>query len=394
VTRLSRPARWAVAVQVVLAGALAVTPVAGAAGKAPPPPAAPGVSNTGGVWPPRPGPTGNILNGVVVRSPCDAWAVGLAMTTPDEGNKGPPRTLIAHWDGGRWTQTPSPSPGDQAELTAVAATSATNAWAVGSFEPPNGGSQTLIEHWDGTSWTQVASPSPGDGDELTAVAATSATNAWAVGRFFSAEGVSQTLIEHWDGVSWTQIASPSPGTLTGVLGIGWAVGWQFVSPATVQPVIEHWDGRKWSVVPSADLGPGGTGTLAAVAATSPTNIWAVGSSPSGGTGSDNQMLIEHYDGTSWTLSARPGHGNLLGVAVTGAGDAWAVGDTANPGSAGLPLIEHYDGTTWAPVPVHPFIPFVILAAVSASSPANVLAVGTIPAAVHRFDSLALHARCC
>jgi hypothetical protein len=39
-------------------------------------------------------------------------------------------------------------------LSAVDATSATNAWAVGTY----GTFKTLILHWDGTAWTQVPSP--------------------------------------------------------------------------------------------------------------------------------------------------------------------------------------------------------------------------------------------
>jgi hypothetical protein len=42
---------------------------------------------------------------------------------------------------------------------------------------------SLILHWNGTQWAQVASPSPSSFTALAAVAASSATNAWAVGGF-------------------------------------------------------------------------------------------------------------------------------------------------------------------------------------------------------------------
>jgi len=42
-------------------------------------------------------------------------------------------------------------------LDAVAATSATDAWAVGNYSSASA-SGTLILHWDGTAWTQVPSP--------------------------------------------------------------------------------------------------------------------------------------------------------------------------------------------------------------------------------------------
>ena len=61
-------------------------------------------------------------------------------------------------------------------LSGVAATSASNAWAVGSTGSP----KALILRWNGTAWKQVPSPAPA-GSRLSGVAATSASNAWAVG---------------------------------------------------------------------------------------------------------------------------------------------------------------------------------------------------------------------
>ena len=74
----------------------------------------------------------------------------------------------------------------------MAATSARSAWAVGS----TASGQTLIVRWNGTAWKRIPSPSPA-GSTLYGVAATSASNAWAVG---SAGG--KTLIERWNGTTW------------------------------------------------------------------------------------------------------------------------------------------------------------------------------------------------
>ena len=72
----------------------------------------------------------------------------------------------------------------------MAATSATNAWAVGS----NG--TTLIAHWNGTAWKQQSSPDPGSrATFLDGVAAISATNAWAVGSYTNGR-TSHTLALH------------------------------------------------------------------------------------------------------------------------------------------------------------------------------------------------------
>jgi hypothetical protein len=54
----------------------------------------------------------------------------------------------------------------------------------------------VIEHWNGTAWTVQNSPNPRGSshyDDLHGVAATSAGDAWAVGSYGNA---GRTLIEH------------------------------------------------------------------------------------------------------------------------------------------------------------------------------------------------------
>ena len=85
-------------------------------------------------------------------------------------------------------------------LADVAATSASNAWAVGTTGRLR--SKPLIVHWNGTAWKQVPSPSPGTFAGLSGVAATSASNAWAVGDSTSGSS-SNALILRWNGKTWT-----------------------------------------------------------------------------------------------------------------------------------------------------------------------------------------------
>ena len=72
---------------------------------------------------------------------------------------------------------------------------ASNAWAVGGGDTPPG--KTQILHWNGTAWKQVPSPTPKTGGVLFGVTATSATNAWAVGSDLGA-----TIVQHWNGTVW------------------------------------------------------------------------------------------------------------------------------------------------------------------------------------------------
>ena len=83
--------------------------------------------------------------------------------------------------------------------------------------------------------------------------------------------------------------------------------------------------------------------LRSVVALAPNNAWAVGGN-----------LIEHFDGTSWSVVASPqaGNGNdLFGVAAVSANDIWAVGSFVDPNTnVDRTLTLHWDGTSWSVIP--------------------------------------------
>jgi hypothetical protein len=244
---------------------------------------------TGTSWtakePRNPGSVSNVLYGVAMVSPGQAWAVG---AYSDESGGTTSQSLIESWNGTSWKRLHSLNPGgasDNNELTAVAANSATDAWAVGSHN--NGSYRTLIGHWNGSSWKRVPSPNPNSfGSSLNGVAVTSSTDAWAVGTYFDTRVDDDgTLFEHWDGTSWTVVPSPNPVELPELYGVAadsatdvWAVGDSYDGAlGQYQTLIEHWDGTSWTVVPSPSPGTGGDGDqLYAVTAISSTSAWAAG----------------------------------------------------------------------------------------------------------------------
>src|SRR5215472_15369016 len=218
---------------------------------------------------PVPGATSSRLFGVAAASAASAWAVGWFATGTTGG------ALTEHWDGTAWTQVPCPNPHGTAVFTGVSAPSASNAWAVGYYRSSNlsNATQTLILHWNGTAWSQVPSPNPGGPsvlNELLDVAATSASNAWAVGYYINGSGL-RTLIEHWNGTGWTQVRSPSPGApvnaLAGVASSSatsaWAVGdYETSSLGPSLTLVEHWNGTRWVQVASPDPGAKSNSLLA------------------------------------------------------------------------------------------------------------------------------------
>ena len=298
---------------------------------------------TGTAWKqqpsPNPGSSYNTFEGVAVTSATNAWAVG-----QDSNNAASLvfRTLIVRWNGTTWTRVPSPSPGGPMAddgLTGVAATSSSNAWAVGAYNSGSGTSyRALIVRWTGTTWTRVPAPVPGGatGSVLVAVAANSASNAWAVGYYSTSTG-GGTLIEHWNGTTWTQVPSPAPAasTLTGVATTSasnaWVVGYYHNKTAFQdQTLIEHWNGTTWTQLPSPNPSPPPfTNQLNAVAATSASNLWVAGDYTSTAHGHPDLTLVEHWNGTTWTQLPSPSpsssFNDLYGVAANSASSAWAVG---------------------------------------------------------------------
>jgi hypothetical protein len=113
----------------------------------------------------------------------------------------------------------SPNRGGSASeniLTGVAATSASDVWAVGYYFKQGVAYRTLTLHWAGSGWTTVRSPNastPGDDNFLNAIAA-SGSDLWAVGEV-SEGSAGRTLIEHRTGIAMGRAGEPEPRNRVG-----------------------------------------------------------------------------------------------------------------------------------------------------------------------------------
>jgi hypothetical protein len=315
----------------------------------------------GGDWQivasPNSGNQPNSLNAVAAVAENDVWAVG-ASTSSDSFSS---RTLIEHWNGARWSIVRSPNAGATFNvLTAVAAVSANDVWAVGQ-SADNTTYSTLIEHWNGTRWSIVASPNGSNGapqfNFLSGVAVVSANDIWAVGSFFSDED--NTLTLHWNGIAWSVVPSPNAGpeTNNGLAGVTalaannvWAVG-SFQSEAVgaeARTFTLHWNGSAWSIVSSANDGVEGN-FLQAVAAVAPNDIWAVGRVENVDT------LALHWNGANWAVVSTPniadnGFAVLNGLTALASDSVWAVGNFfQNSRSRDRTLTELWNGSNWSVV---------------------------------------------
>jgi hypothetical protein len=277
--------------------------------------------------------------GVAGTASNDVWAVGVK-TGPDNPDFG--EQLIEHWDGTAWSEVTSPLvEGDS--LRAVAAVSANDVWAVGD-RSEQGFENALLEHWDGTAWSilpdsSISGAAAGTG-LLVSVSADASNDVWAVG--------AETLL-HFNGTTWSEVPSPllSANSVTALSATNaWAVGTISVFANHRQhtkPAIEHWDGTSWSIVSSPNPNPAPTKDTAlyGIAAILANDIWAVGAG-NFSTTSGTATLIEHWDGTSWTIVSSPDPGNasnaLFAVAARSDGTVVAVGDQQNNGFDPTPLI--------------------------------------------------------
>ena len=320
---------------------------------------------------------GDRLYGVTATSAANAWAVGTS-------------NLIVHWNGHSWSRELA----GNGFFVNVSATSASDAWAVGgtgwfTTEP-------MIYHWNGSAWSQKPVVDPALGGYFNDVTAVSPTDVWAVGLTGGGPGAgtgtdNATLIEHWNGRTWARVASPALPSASGLDSVSatsagniWAVGWTGANAnsGTDRTLIEHWNGHAWTRVPSPSGVPGVRSSLRSVVALSASDAWAVGVQHEL---RNALVFIVHWNGKTWTKvhAPTPGPGaTLMGVAATGPDNVWAVGQTTTNGVCSpakcATAMVHWNGRRWSvvPSPNPPSDRLNALFSISFVSGRNAWAVGT------------------
>jgi hypothetical protein len=313
----------------------------------------------------------NDLYAVTCVSASDCWAVGW-----HQNDQGVARTLIEHDTGSGWTVVSSPNASANTDqfLYAVSCVAADNCWAAGYWGRLSGfiiTYETLLLHYDGTAWSIVSSPNAelSSDNVLYGLTCTGASDCWAVGYYLvsatagSEEPLYLALIEHYDGTSWSVVeaAPPFPDNVVGgIVNVLQSVSCISASDCTAvgnylsptdffQTLVEHYDGTLWTVATSPNPDTTKDNFLYSVTCAAGSGCRAVGdigSTLAGGF----QTLIEENTGSGWIVVASPaidsGQNGLFAVTCPGANDCWATG-TYNNGTTYQTLIEHYDGASWA-----------------------------------------------
>ncbi|HEV2784310.1 MAG TPA: hypothetical protein VGX25_33405 [Actinophytocola sp.] len=264
---------------------------------------------------------------------------------------------------------PVASQGESA-LNAIAVATPTEAWAAGDERTAGGTHQSLIGRWDGVALHRIPGATDSDQPALDVRLADldiAGEAVWAVGRATPAgDGAHRARIERYSrtdpgaGAVFPVAAPDLHSELGGIdmvhAGLGWTVGTAGSAEDSTRPLIMRWDGTSWAE--QAGPGPGTrTNRLNAVAARSPWDVWAVGSSTSWERPGMSQILVLNYDGQSWAQVPAPDLGphfnDLLGVTIVGDKEIMAVGYTGSPDEEpghrqAVALL--YDGATWRVLP--------------------------------------------
>jgi hypothetical protein len=165
--------------------------------------------------------------------------------------------MIERGVAGSWSIvfTTNPSGPPNAHLHGVSCVSATDCFAVGDSLH-----QALVARWNGTSWS--LDPATINTGSLQDVSCLSTTNCIAVGNQASGSAL---LSVRWNGTTWSQLTAPSPGGdpdgFKGFFGVActsttscFGVGGYRDTQDQLKMLIEQWNGSSWSIVQSSQRG--------------------------------------------------------------------------------------------------------------------------------------------
>ena len=293
-----------------------------------------------------------LLSAVAAISPTDVWAVG-----GSDNLRGIATPVIVHWDGKRLRSYSAfrPSRRNGSELAAISAVASHDVWAVGV----DGGKRVVMQ-WDGRAWKRVTTPRVRGSGGLNGITAISSSDVWAVG-----SGDNGALVMHWNGRAWSRTSLRglvgSKTWLSEVAGASshdiWTVGGRNIDLDSWAPVSLHWDGRSWKHVGAFDNDPAAgpvTGhmdgsSFNAVDVSSRSAVWTLGFQWGGAESS----YILRWDGRKQHVAYNYEEGDLSALAAVSPTNVWAVGEIHLydpqegyvPGLAS-PLVVHGDGTSW------------------------------------------------
>jgi len=229
------------------------------------------------------------------------------------------------------------------QYTSVAATSAKNAWAVGTRSASGG---LIAARWNGASWQSLAVPGASSFalSPFPVVAASSATNVWIFG--WLTNGSEKIL--RWNG-SWHTVPLPPDGAADSPVVFSstdvWVIGGQWISRSgSCSTTLWNWTGAKWTTHTVGFCATGLSGTWAK-------NVWATGTETLPVTKA--RISAAHWNGTRWNAVTMPHPYTYVWspqVVVGSSSNVWLTGDNRNstyPAQPGTGWALHWNGKSWS-----------------------------------------------
>jgi hypothetical protein len=267
--------------------------------------------------------------------------------------------------------SPHDIPGDLAVSASIQAPN--NIWYAGNRI--NSSDSLLVRHWNGKTFDSPLRNAISSQvfDVGQAVLSLSPTQTWVVANGLTNQNPLRIIYLH--GSAQTIYPSPSiHGEVVNAMAAItpndiWAVG---SSGPLTDTFTMHWNGKNWQRIASPNIAHKYS-SLWGVCAYAADDVWAVGSQQ--GTNGGDLPLIMHWNSKAWTITptpplpALPAHA-LNAVTIVSHNDVWATGLGG--------LIEHWNGTQWQIVSSPLAQPnFLSLNSISAFAPNNIWAVGAI-----------------
>jgi hypothetical protein len=295
------------------------------------------------------------LNAVAAGSATRAWAVGQEYAGT-HSSQIPGVPLVLQMNGGTWTRTALRGVTWKGSLTSVAATSPSDAWAAG-VDTANG---PRLLHFDGTAWRPAEPPVTGTVSSLRLVASPG-HQPWL---FVTPTGGTPVVLQRTGGAWQTVELPPAPFTPAAVHvavdGTVWLAGYRLQQipgfPLSVPIlVVQRRSGTGWAALPE---GPQ-VSPRQVLAATDGT-LWVAGAvprtGPGGPIGVPPPSALVHWDGTAWTQASL---GTSFVVPTLAGDDAgrpeWASGTFTFAGGQPTGGYLKYAGGTWTRVPGAPVV---------------------------------------
>lgn len=291
------------------------------------------------------GSGGRLFSGVLPVDTNDVWF------TSDTG--------LSHWDGTAFTAVLA-GPDSRAGLNFGDITSDEygRLWIVGNYF----GDSAWAQRGNGGAWQDFDLPGwrQKSDTQFLSITAPSDDDVWIAGSYSGLIAGSDyqeyAMLTHWNGIGWSFVdLGHEPGHLNDISASSpndiWAIGTKYSLDDS--HLLFHYDGINWQRVPDPTLPDV---NLEAVATLSQSDAWAVGSIYRKDAPTPYwEVQILHWDGSGWTVSPTPPIGGpqsmLHDVVALAPNDVWAVGDRLDEGYDGTSsLVMHWDGSTWKRVP--------------------------------------------